>query len=342
MRPNDRIHRAILEQWPLELWQDSTVVIAVSGGADSTALLQLIFDLRPDPQKTIVAHYNHALRGDESDADQAFVESHAQRLGLPCVVERADVCELSNKSENTLRGMRHAFLKNVSRLHDASWIALAHQADDQVETFLHNLLRGSGPSGLSAIPSVRAINATTNLVRPMLRIRRSAILEYLENIQQPYRIDSSNASSDYTRNRIRNDLLPMLRTFSGSGSVDERLLQACELIAEEHRAIEEGAKRWLVQLGRQLEATTESGQSQLTISLKDFSDVSWPVIRHGLTLLWHRMEWPLREMNHRHWRKLQHLLQRTRETTHPQRLELPGRIVVQSRRGMLHIMRSSG
>lgn len=345
MKPSNRLEKAILELWPIELWRESTIVVAASGGADSTALLEILFQIRPDPDRTIAAHYNHALRGEESDADQAFVESHAARLGLPCIVQRASTIDVSNRSENSLRKLRHLFLRDVAVNHNARWIAMAHQADDQVETFVHHLLRGSGPSGLSGIPAFRPIDSLIDIARPLLRVHRSEILAYLVERNQMFRIDRSNESLDYTRNRIRNELLPELRTFTNSDSLDSRLRQACELIAEEHAVFRELADRWLAKIGYASEESLGTPtrnyavQNHFLVPVPMCRNEPWPIIREAMVMIWHRMNWPLREMNHKNWRKMQKLIELASQTTHPKRLELPGRIAVTCRKGMLRIER---
>ena len=337
------IEQAIRETWPIELWRESTIVIAASGGADSTALVEALFQIRPDPTRTILAHLNHAMRSTESDADQSFVESIAAKLGLKCIAKRATHQDISKPSESSLRKLRHQFLKEVALSHNARWIAMGHHADDQVETFLHNLLRGSGPSGLSGIQTFRSVDPLVDIVRPLLRVHRTEILDYLQARNQAYRVDSTNATLDYTRNRIRNELLPSLRSFAKSESLDSRLLQARELIAEEHAAFVELADRWLAKIGYASEEfanaseVTQNCHQHFSVPIPMCRNEPWPIVREALVMIWHRMHWPLREMNHKHWRKLQTLIEQASQTTHPKRLELPGQIVATCRKGMLRL-----
>ncbi len=337
-----KIEQAILDVWPMEHWGESTIVVAASGGADSTALLEALFQLRPDLTRTVIAHYNHALRGEESDADQVFVESYAAQRGAQCVVAKATLVELITPSEIQLRKLRHQFLKDVAKRHDARWIVMAHQADDQVETFLHHLLRGSGPSGLSGIQTFRRLDSMLEIVRPMLCVSRSEILAYLAERNQTFRVDSSNASLDYTRNRIRNELLPQLRSFAKSDSLDNRLLQARELIAEEHAVFRELADRWLAKIGYASEEQVTACESDhFSVPIPMCRNEPWPIIREAMVMIWHRMQWPLREMNHKHWRKMQMLIEIASQTTHPKRLELPGSILATCRKGNFRLERLS-
>ena len=190
-----KLYQAIQAAWPLEAWQDDVVVLAVSGGADSSALLDALMTLRPNPTKTVVAHFNHGLRGAESDNDQSFVNELCQRFGLVFECGVASESQRLSSSEDSLRKLRRRFLIETAESHKASWIALAHHADDQVETFLHNLLRGSGPRGLSGMKTIRSVTDSIRMVRPLLKSQRSEIITYLNERNLSYRIDASSPLS---------------------------------------------------------------------------------------------------------------------------------------------------
>src|SRR5262245_32292513 len=200
--------------WPPEAWRDVTILVAVSGGADSVALLHALAQLRTAGEgRLIVAHFNHRLRGAESDGDQAFVEELAARLGLAVVIGRRDggTDERPDAAdEESLRESRYAFLRLESGVHGARYVATAHTADDQVETVLLNILRGTGLAGLAGIPRVRPLAEATTLIRPLLGVSRGEILGYLASLDQPFREDASNRNLEYTRNRVRHELLPLL------------------------------------------------------------------------------------------------------------------------------------
>ncbi|MDI6870874.1 MAG: tRNA lysidine(34) synthetase TilS [Bacillota bacterium] len=187
------------------------VVVAVSGGPDSVALAHLLWRLAGEYSLSLhVAHLNHQFRGEESEAEARLVAELAAGWGLPCTVEAVDVPAYlalhGGSAEAVARRLRYAFLERVARAADASRIALGHQADDLAETVLMNLLRGAGPRGLSGIPPVRA----GRYIRPLLETGRGEILAYLEAEGLPYRLDSSNASPVFFRNRVRHQLLPYL------------------------------------------------------------------------------------------------------------------------------------
>src|SRR5262245_33439052 len=200
--------------WPPANWQDVTVLVAVSGGADSAALLRGLVEIRSAGEgRLIAAHFNHKLRGAESDADQAFVEQLGRELGVKVVTgQREGEGERGREgaAEESLREARYEFLTLVSGIYGARYVATAHTADDQVETVLLNVLRGTGLAGLAGIPCVRQLAEATTLIRPLLDVTRADVLEFLAGLKQPFREDASNRNLDYTRNRIRHELLPLL------------------------------------------------------------------------------------------------------------------------------------
>jgi tRNA(Ile)-lysidine synthase len=195
-----------------------SIVVAVSGGPDSTALLHILLVMSAAWEwRLIVAHMNHGFRGSESNAEEAFVARWADDLGLPCVIGRCDVPGYAAASgqnpQLAAREKRYAFLRQTALDYGAARIALAHHADDQAETVLMRLTQGTGPAGLAGIPQRRA-EKKVELIRPLLRIYKSEILDYCREHRIEYRVDSSNLSRKYTRNRIRLDLLPELTRYN--------------------------------------------------------------------------------------------------------------------------------
>ncbi|MFH0821092.1 MAG: tRNA lysidine(34) synthetase TilS, partial [Candidatus Peregrinibacteria bacterium] len=158
------------------------VVVGVSGGADSVALALALKELR---YEVIVAHLNHRLRGDESDADAEFVKNFAQKLRVPYVIEKAEIPRHGNLEDNA-RKIRYEFLENARKRFRADCIAVAHHRDDQMETVLMHLLRGAGPRGLAGMQLQRG-----KLLRPLLDTTKKEILEFLRKRGQPFRTDST-------------------------------------------------------------------------------------------------------------------------------------------------------
>jgi len=184
------------------------LLAAVSGGPDSVALLQALTALRGRfDYRLAAAHLNHGLRGAESDRDENFVRELCRGIGIELVVERADGLRAdSSNLEERARDARLRFFDKTADALGARFVVLGHHADDQAETVLLRLLRGSGAAGLAAMSE----GGPGRLLRPMLRLCRSEILASLAAIGAEYVVDSSNASIAVPRNRIRHELLPMI------------------------------------------------------------------------------------------------------------------------------------
>lgn len=208
------------------LWTDSTwkacgvserdgVLVALSGGADSVALLLELYSLQKDRRisRLEAAHLHHGIRGTEADADAAFVRTLCERLSIPLTVDRIDVPTLAEKDgislELAARNARYAFLERVRTDRDLDCIALGQHRDDQAETVLLRLIRGSGTDGLSGM-RVRA----NRLIRPLLFTGKDEILAYLKARGQDWCTDRTNFEADATRNRIRLNVLPVLESLN--------------------------------------------------------------------------------------------------------------------------------
>ncbi|MFA6973625.1 MAG: tRNA lysidine(34) synthetase TilS [Parcubacteria group bacterium] len=206
----------------------SKIVVGVSGGPDSVCLLDVLSKLAPkyDLELT-VAHVNYGLRGKDSDKDELFVESLAEKYGLQFSV-MMPVLQKNSASENKLREMRYQFFEDVRTENDFDLIAVAHNADDQVETFLMRVMRGSGLQGLSAMKF-----KTEKIIRPLLGISRKEILEYLKNNNLTYRTDRTNRENLFLRNKIRNKLIPYLEK-NFNPAIKETIFGATTSIAEDY------------------------------------------------------------------------------------------------------------
>ena len=204
---------AVSREWPLTQWCDVSVLVAVSGGADSVGLLRALAALhRGDRRNLVVAHFNHQLRSEESDRDQEFVQALAGRLGFACQVGtcRPSSAATRSLSEVAARQERYRFLTALADQLGARYVATGHTADDQAETILHRVIRGTGIGGLSGIPRSRRLSQLTTLIRPLRDLRRRQVLSYLEHLGQPFTNDTTNTQLAFTRNRIRLDLIPQL------------------------------------------------------------------------------------------------------------------------------------
>lgn len=193
------------------------IALAVSGGADSVALLRLFHSMRAELGIVlVVVHFNHQLRAAEAEEDEKFVASLAQSFALQLVTGRADVALAAKRNhwnlEDAARRLRYQFFEDARKQNAITRVATAHTADDQAETVLARIIRGTGLAGLSAIHPVRGY-----IIRPLLDIRRQELREYLNSIHQQWREDSSNADNTRLRSRLRSKLLPALeQNFSPS------------------------------------------------------------------------------------------------------------------------------
>lgn len=192
----------------------SAVLCALSGGADSMALLSVLLHLQDDLHFTVyAAHYNHGLRGAEAIRDETFVTEWCHKNAVPLTVGRGDVGVEAQKRkagiEETARSLRYAFLTQTAKAVGATHIATAHNADDNAETVLLNLVRGTGLDGLTGIPPKRGC-----LVRPLLPCTRLEIETYLSALGIPHVEDSTNQDPAYSRNRVRQSVMPVLRSIN--------------------------------------------------------------------------------------------------------------------------------
>lgn len=309
------------------------VLLAVSGGADSVALLRGMLELSQQLSLELaVAHLNHGLRGSESDSDATWVAQLCDQFQIPCEIGSMADGALLNRSgslEENSRDERYAFLESVAVKLQCPTIALAHSADDQTETVLHHLLRGTGISGLRGIPAVRTLKAGIRLVRPMLAIRRSVIEQYLNDCGQSFRSDASNTDPGMTRNRLRHVVLPMLREH-----VNDQVDSAIHRLAEQATEIDEYLRQNTERLLDQVMLDWQPDSCRLDI--KGLSDQSRHLVRELFREVWRRQGWPRQAMGFQQWNRLVDVVA-TRET-----ITLPGRIEARFHAENLLVLRQIG
>ncbi len=234
-----------------------TVVVGVSGGADSMCLLHCLYSLREKLNiNLIVAHINHCIRGDEAMRDESFVKDYCEKLGIPFMLHRVDIPKLAKQlgigTEECGRQERYAFFQALAKEHGGK-IATAHTASDNAETLLFNIVRGSGLNGLRGIPPVR-----DNIIRPILCLSRADVEDYCNENGIEYVTDSTNLSNEYTRNKIRLDIIPVLKQinpnlensfmrFSECVSDDESFLEKLARAEMEKATVKGGLKTELIQ-----------------------------------------------------------------------------------------------
>ena len=249
------------------------VVVGVSGGADSVCLLHVLAKWQKGLGiKLHAAHLNHQLRGVESEADAEYVSDLAGSLGIPITIDRQDVAayraERNCSIEEAARELRYAFFTRVAGEVGANRIAIGHTRDDQVETILMHILRGTGITGLCGLApcspvaydgqgmswpasslSLRAKRSNLLVIRPLLDITREETTSYCQEHQLAPRIDSSNLSLSFFRNRLRLQLLPLLRQYNPS--IDQALLRLADIAKEDNAFIEQQASELWDEVARQ-------------------------------------------------------------------------------------------
>jgi tRNA(Ile)-lysidine synthase len=230
-----RFERELITSWRrLDLpTDDATIVAAVSGGADSVSLLIAIDELKQQKKlnlRIVAAHFNHRLRDEASDEDEAFVRGLCAERKIEFAVGRS-VRRHSSNIEQSARDDRYDFLRKTAANVDAFAVAAAHTMDDQAETFLLNLIRGSGVDGLAGMRPVRELGEHIQLIRPLMGwARRSATEAYCHDLGIDFRFDSMNEDEAFTRVRVRKVLLPLLNDFNPK--IVERLAETARLLLQ--------------------------------------------------------------------------------------------------------------
>ncbi len=295
------------------------LLIAVSGGADSMALLHGLNALREQNELELAAaHFNHQLRGEESDQDAQFVEIQCRNAAVRLFTASADVSQTANCQgkglEETARQLRYEFLEKTANQEECAAIAVAHNADDQTETILHNILRGTGISGLRGIPESRQLDSGVQVVRPMLTVSREQIEQFLIEENILYRNDASNADVSFTRNRIRHTLLPMLRT-EFNPRVDEAIRRLgthadnteaviCSIVSEIIDA-----------------AVCQRSTDNVQLDIEKLRNHPRHLVRQCFVQLWRELGWPAQKMGFEQWDRLAGLVECSGVVTLPDEIE---------------------
>lgn len=239
MRIEQNIIHFISQQKLLE--KGDKLLIALSGGPDSVFALQFFHKFKVKFGIDIAAmHVNHSLRGDESDKDEMFCKSLCERLNISFLSVKVDVKTFANKNKQSIeeaaRNLRYKNLSEYGSQIKTSKIVTAHNLEDNTETVLLNLFRGTGLKGASGIPIRR-----DNIIRPLLSVSKVDIIKYLESNKFEFRIDSSNLENDFTRNYLRNEIIPKIKENINSG-IDNNILKFSEIASESERAIHDYSK----------------------------------------------------------------------------------------------------
>lgn len=316
--------------------RDARLLVAVSGGADSMALLCGLLDLAHEFQlRMTAAHLDHALR-DNSAADVAWLAAQCHQLGVSFISDRQDVgleaARLGRGIEETARDVRYAFLERIAAAGETPYVAVGHTADDQAETILHNLLRGTGLGGLRGMPSMRPLGDRCRIFRPLLGVSRAEVELYLQARGRTWRVDESNSNPAFTRNRLRGELLPLLRK-----EFNPRISEILVTLGRQAGEVQELVAALADEL---LAAAILDEQPQaVRLDCTFFRGRPPHLIRECFKILWTRRGWPRRLMGYREWDRLAMLA--TAEPNAPA-VMLPGEITARRRAGTMVLTHSSG
>lgn len=226
---------------------DAAILVAFSGGADSTALLHILSEYaRISGAIIYAAHVNHGIRGAEADRDEQFCRELASRLGIELFVQRADVPAIAARSKESIetaaRRVRYEFFDELMAKHKIEVLATAHNANDNLETLIFNIARGTGLGGMCGIPDSRPVSHGI-VIRPMLAMEKSDILEYCRAHSLTFVTDNTNTDTDYARNLIRAQIVPIMQSVN-SGAV-RNASRMCQNLREDSRCLEEMAKQFV-------------------------------------------------------------------------------------------------
>ena len=308
-----------------------SILAAVSGGPDSVCLLDLLVKLSPQMETSIgVAHLNHSLRGWEADQDSDFVRSLARTYDLPFYHEKRDIRAAAEKNgvslEEAGRMHRYSFFNKVAGSQGYSRIALGHNSDDNAELFLMNLLRGSGPAGLKGMARIRG-----NIIRPLLDIKREAIMRYLSENELFYREDTSNADPAFLRNKIRHELLPLLEE-KYNPSIRENLNRMADIFSAEEQWLEELVEEILARVA------SPSGPEESLLCISGLKALPTAQLRRVLRRAIETLKGDLRGITYSHMDAAARLVHSPRQRAW---LDLPARIRLEKSGLHLHVRREA-
>ena len=311
----------------------SSVLLGVSGGADSVALLHALHCLvRRGGDFTItIAHLDHCLREESAD-DAAFVADFAEKLGVKCILQRRNVAGLADQLgegvEHAARVARFDFFREAAKSCSASTVALAHHADDNVETILFRILRGTALRGLAGILPSRDLQPGLKIIRPMLKFYKSEILEYCKLQNLNWRKDHTNDESLYRRNFIRNELLPLIRDRINP-KVDEALLRLGSLAGQTEEFLTTQARKVLE------DSISHTNAGRILIDVKMISAAEPTVRMTAYRLALQDLDLPQRDLTADHLISIDMLL-----TGSGRVVNLPGQFSARREPSQLLLMRN--
>ncbi len=311
------------------------IIVAVSGGPDSVALLEILHSINLIKNLHVslfIAHLNHQLRGKFSEEDAQFVQNVSKDLSLPCILKSINIQEVAQRTkrsmEETARIERYRFLMESAQRHNATTVAIGHTADDNIETILHRIIRGTGTPGLGGIPIKRplATDSAVQLVRPLLFTWRKEIIQYLGEKQFHYRTDASNYEPVYFRNKIRLELVPLLEN-QYNPNIKNSLIQLCQILNINNEYLISEAKKILKN------SAAEGKEDSYTIETRFLAKQPKILQYFVLREILHIMQIPFKEVTYEHYTKILDEIIRAGKRRH---FQLPGKLYLWHEHGLLH------
>ncbi len=307
--PDEMRHSELLRSLLLPPgWTEVNVAVALSGGADSVALLRAVHARKQQdggPGQVFAFHVNHQLRGEESDQDAHWCRQQGELLGIPLKILAAATPEFAKQSKQGLeaaaRQQRYQLLTQAAQQTGVRYLATAHTRNDQVETVLFRILRGTGLRGLAGIPQIRSLTESVSVIRPLINCTRSMVTAYLDELDQTYRTDYSNLDQLFTRNRLRHGFLPQLRA-QFNQELDEALLRLATQAADGQKVIERLAKDFLSS------AYVRVDSQELSLRWGTFAGADRIVVSEALRTVWRHAELAEQAMTYDWWCQLAELV----------------------------------
>lgn len=324
-----KFEKALLDFRSLDFWRRHRICLAVSGGADSTALFCALTRLAHQEgfaDLLMAGHVNHGVRGEESDGDAQFVRELAERQSIhyeECRIKSSVLhrqIAISGSFEGAARDLRYSLLREMAGKFGARYLVTAHTKDDQLETILYRIFRGTGLEGLKAIPQCRPLDEALTILRPMLSLSRQDVIRYLSELGQDYREDSSNAETEFARNKIRHQLIPVLNEIFPTrweGALERLSANAAEvsdLIRQQIKILEE-------------QAIIFSHPNEVILLRTSLScDLSDVLLCEFFRSIWREQNWHLNEMGRDQWKRLTEMIRTNAGNRQKERAEFPGGI----------------
>ena len=301
-------------------WAGFRTLVAVSGGPDSVALLHLLIRTGGNHENLVVAHVNHQLRGADSDRDADFVSELCRTLGIRLRIRTVEPVDRKDNDgiEEAARRLRYACLREFAEAEGARLVLTGHTADDQAETILYRVIRGTGLRGLRGIPRSRPFGPAA-LVRPLLGFRRQELLRYLDTLGLTYRWDKTNESLDFARNRVRHLVIPAAlqvhpAAIDGVLRLGQTMQETYDFI---RRQVQSVIDRCVI----------SRDNRSVVIDREQLAHLDPFLIQEVLLDLWQSQSWPMRHLTRSHIVALRELIMSPpHQQARPVVLHLPGQI----------------